>query len=444
MNQIAIGQGTSWVILDGESIAAPIVSSLLNLTFSPEPFVKESVSIRYRATTPTTISTAMGSLEIIIQRAKDNALGYYPFPQYLRIQEFPGSPYFYSPISDMYLSTNQDGYITHRKGGSKVVTLHYTRPNHFDGPEVNMALSNVHGSYVTTGIRVDHVTDSSRDQTALIQPWPNMTDLPGPLRIEYTHNHASEIKDIFIGNYYHPTNAANTIFFGQAASMIGGTLVSDGSAIGGSYRNCSFAGLAWNDITLYPTSTGHTDLFDGRTYLPVVIFFAQHAYTDLYLRLDAMRTVDLVHQGLPIWSDPDYRFIIFEPIEIPTNKLLRETAPNYLEFRLRGYRHTAGTANLKVDQMMFLPVSPGAAFKGLFPVRQNNVFIDDNFREISSVLLAAGASEMVQHVRQGPPITLYPGQRNRFFFLMPASNNVLNRSAHGILKVLYRKRIRLL
>ena len=66
------------------------------------------------------------------------------------------------------------------------MVLHYTRPNYFDGDQVELPLTGRAGSDVTGGIAIKNHTDADAadGSTVLIKAADAVSDLPAPLRLE--------------------------------------------------------------------------------------------------------------------------------------------------------------------------------------------------------------------------------------------------------------------
>ena len=159
MYQIAIGDSSAgFTVLDGASIAAPNFKATVNFDFSSLSFIQENIEIELKGTIAQ-INAFLSTLELIIQRAALYSVGKYFAPQQLRFQRLTGDPYYYTPISNIYLAANPAGYLHHAQG-SKLVILHYTRPNHFDGPKTELILSGRNGTGITGGYTIYNHTDS--------------------------------------------------------------------------------------------------------------------------------------------------------------------------------------------------------------------------------------------------------------------------------------------
>ena len=248
MNQISIGDSSAWSVIEGQSIAAPFRKASLNLVFSSKPIVREKIDISLVGT-PTEINTALTTLNLIAARAEAYARGEYSKCQYIRYQLYGGGSYYYTIISEIYLSTNPTGYRDHARG-SLLVELHYTRPNYFDGTQFQLPLTGRAGSEVTGGIQIVNHTDADANDgnTLCVNAGDAAGDLPSPLRLEIQNNTAmSAWYRVLVGAYHHPTYTGEDIFFCQTADMIGGTSNPSPTAISGAYRGVGAIPKAWQE-----------------------------------------------------------------------------------------------------------------------------------------------------------------------------------------------------
>lgn len=448
MNQIAIGDSINgFIVLDGQSVATPIVKSFVNFKFSSEPYVKEDIVIQLKGTS-SQISSSISKLEVIIQRVLlyDNVA--YASPQYLRFQRTAGGAYYYTPITNVYLSANPSGYLT-QPLGSKVVTLHYTRPNYFDGPKTQLPLIGRAGTFNPPNFYplVNH-TDSgaAHGSTVLIDKANFSTDLPAPLRFQYRFDSigAANLDDLFVGIFHHPSYTGDQPFFAYYDSLTGGTPNASASAIQGYYDRFTWLSPSWISLTTYLIDTAFIANFDGRTFRPIIHLFNTHAYTDLYFRVQIERYGDVLFVSEPIYSAPGYGYITLPPIEIPPNYLLREIDPARLQVVIYAQRLSGASTTLDIDCLTLFPLCYAASFYGFIQLTYNQSIIDDSFRGRYNILNALSSGESVAHARVGGPLMLFPNSHSRLFFYCANVTNLMPLDYMAYVAVHYYPRIRLL
>ncbi len=443
MIQIAIGEPGAWTVLDGAGVALPFVSAAMIFNYSSEERVREKVEMRLSGT-PAHLSAALAGIETIRLRALAYARGEFAFPQYLRFKPADAEPYYYAQMDDLLIETNPDAYITRQKG-SLLITLHYTRPNHFDSDEIPLPLTGRIGEDLTTPIPIlNHTsTTSSPSSTLLAKAEHAVTHLPAPLRIELTNTRlTSTFRSLFIGLYHHPTHSGDENFFVNAGSLTGGTLYPDAGAIDGYYRRVTWTSSARTDLLSHPIPPDYAVADDGRTFRPLLHLRNTHVY-NLHLRLSLIRGGSVLQTCEPVYSPPNCNYVLFPPLQIPPNQLLRELSPLTLDLQLSGLRESGAASTLDVDQIALFPLDGAAYFQGFTDLDQHDVLIDDSHRGIS-VVRDENTHETVAHLRQGGPLLLYPNENTRFFFAMINGSNWVDMDQTASVQIKYRPRVRVL
>lgn len=446
MNQISIGDTSNWIILDGDSIVSPFKKCTAFFNLTSDSFTSEHLEITLSGT-PAQISAAISTLQKVGLRSNSYALGEYSQPQLIRFKPTTAANYYYAQITNIYLDSNPGSYITHQRG-SFIVNLHYTRPNYFDGGQVELPLTGRPGNDITGGFAlVNHTdVDPTDGNTALIKSTDAAGDLPGPLRVDLYNNYATGvIKDIFFGIYHHPTVTSEDIFFYNAATLMsGGTLYMNVGAIGSWYRSITWVSAAWTHLFTVTVAAATSRDLDGRTFRPILHLFNSHAYTDLYLRLYIRAGGYNIQICDFVWSDPTYDYVVFPPIQIPPKQILRENNPIALDIRLYALRESGASSTLDIDQFCLFPMDYAATFLSFFRMGNTDRLIYDNFRELTNVRDGASQLETIAHNVQGGPLLLYPNENSRFFVWISNNFNTFDIDRTSVLRLYYRPRVRLL
>jgi hypothetical protein len=440
MNQISIGDPSAWIVLDGASVAAPFRRAAPFFVFHDKATVQEKIELTLVGT-PADISTAISSIEAIARRAEAYQRGEYAYPQYLR---FKPKTYFnyYAQISEVYLETSPTGHNDLQKG-SLLTTLHYTRPNYFDCDQVELALTGRAGTDVTGGITIRNHTDSdpTHGNSVLIKPGHVLGDFPAPLRIEFTNSSVTNWGRIIMGAYHHPTMNSEDPFFCMANDMTGGTQFANAAAINGYYRTFTFTTATFASFMGYAITATNINRLDGRTYRPILNLFNTHAYTDLHLRLRLMFGTYVMHVSEAVYADPNYGYIMFPPVQLPPNQILREVDPLHIEIELQGLREGGAAASIDADQLFLYPIEHAITFDQFIPLSNTDVLVYDAHRALSNIRYT-GTTEAVSHIRQGGPLLVYPNENNRLFFHYYNLSNSLNIANTAVVKAYYRPRVR--
>jgi len=392
------------------------------------------------------ISDALAALEKVRQRAAAYGQAAYPMPQYLRFQPVDEGEYFYTPISDLHIEFNPEGFTTHQTGSLRIL-LHFTRPNYFDAEQVELPLTNRNGTGVTGGITIRNHTDyhAGHDSSVLIDPDDWESALPASIRFVLENSYASGIlKDVLVGVYHHPTNDEDEIFFLNAPDLLGGTQTYSASAINDYYHTLAWSAVDWTALGAWTLASMDVRLYAGKAYRPILHFFNAHAYDDLYLKVQLQKGTNILWSGDAVFADPSHRYLLFPPLRIPPVQLLGEDLPHHVDLVIYGQHEASGTYTISIDQLFLLPLDASASFLGFFDMNQDDILIDDSFRELHNVHYTTNGAETVAHLRQGGPLLIAPGEYNRVFFFMINGDNAADILRTASLKMYYRKRVRLL
>lgn len=444
MNQIAVGDNSNFIAIEGQAVTAPYYHAVFDHSRSLDLIVSEKLDITLKGT-PTQISTALAAIERIVYHAQLYQIKAYPGPQYLRIQLEAGGSYYYSEISDLFLVSHPSGYKTHAKG-SLAIELHYRRPNYFDGPQVELPLNGRFGQNIFGGIPLYNHTDShnTHGSTVYLKPANLTSPMPSPLRIELENTYATgSLKDIYIGIYHHPDNDDEDPFFHNSSDISGGSLLYNVNAINDYYRRLTWSSTTWTALTVATLTLDIVDILAGLTYRPMIHLFNSHAYLDLYLRFKLQRGASVIYDSEPVYADPSYDYVFLPPVELPPNLLLRETLPHSMDLVIFAYKPSASTYTLDIDQIQLFPLGYAANFLGFFNMDQDDKLIDDSSRELSNVRYSAAGSETVAHIRQGGPLFARSDAYNRLFVVMANASNTIDIMRTATLRVYthIRKRI---
>ena len=445
MNQIAIGDPSGYIILEGDAVLTPYYHAIPIFGESSDATLREKIEITLKGT-PVQISTAVAAFERLIFCANLYAQKAYPSPQYLRYQMAAGEPYYYAEISDLSLVPHPSGYRT-RTRGSLALELHYTRQNYFDGPQVEVPLSGRFGQDVTGGVPLYNHTDyhALHGSTVLIKPGELTSPLAAPLRVELENTTATgAIKDVFIGMYQNQNHNDEAPFFHNAPDISGGSLLMDLDAINEYYRRYTWSDTGGAPLAGITLTLDVVQALAGHSYRPLVHLFNPHTYSDLYLACKLQRGSAVIYASEPVYADPAYGYVFMPPVDLPPNQLLWETLPHSMDFVLYAYKSAAGAYVLDIDQIQFFPMDHGANFLGFFNISQGDTLIDDSFRGLSNVRYSSAGSELVAHIRQGGPLLAGSGAYNRLFFVMTNAANRVDILQTASLRVYQRERRRIL
>jgi len=446
MFEIAIGDPhAGYTVLQGP-VSPPVVKSTAFFAATSGLFVTEHLEIQLKGTSAQ-ISTFLSVLETVITRATLYDAFTYASPQYLRFQQSAGGPYYLTPISQAFLESNPAGYL-HQQSGSRLVILHYTRPNYFDGPKTELPLTGRAGTNITGGYPLLNHTDSGvgHGSTVVIDPGNIVSALPAPLRFELTFSTPAPAlnKDLFAGLFSHPASYSDVPFFVYYMALNGGAATPHAAAIQGYYKTFSWTSSSWSPITYYAISPADMVYFQGGSFRPIFHLFVPHAYTDLYFRVQVERPNEVLFVSEPVRSPPGFGYLMLPPINLPPNFLLGEVSPSSFRISLYGFRESGALTSIATDCLTIFPLGSAASFYGLYNLPVAYTLVDDSHRSRFNIRTTAGSGESVSHARVGGPLMLMPAHYNRIFFYGTNESNLMPIDFNYILKAFYYPRVRLI
>lgn len=284
---IALGIGdlrhnpeAAWLNLHGEALMPGLLGAVYDPTCGKEEVLEERITLILKGTR-VEIAAFMAKLEdqlALANRYTNEGVG---VAHFLRIKQSEDVGFFSTRILNVHLAPKPNSLAYH-SGGSLGVALIFTRPNHFDGEQIALPLSNVNGTGVTSGLSLSNHNDSAHDNFFCVDGDDVETDLPACIRLEVSNSNASgETKDMWIGSYQY--NRFNTLpqltYEGESGS--GGTDVNDVDASGGIFKRLSWSTCAWTDLLSWALTSANLTRIQGRALMPILRFGNVHAYDDL-------------------------------------------------------------------------------------------------------------------------------------------------------------------
>ncbi len=448
MNQIAIGDGTSaggWLVLSGEGVEPPFKRTNYLPAFSLGLEVQETLELSLEGT-PAALAAGIAALEHVRQRMALYQNGGHPAPQCLRIRMNSDGEYDYALLTGLEIEVNPDAPET-RLTGSLSVTLHLTRPNHYDSELLELPLTSRDAEDILGGVDLFNHTDvhSGHSNSVLVKPGGFDSDLPASLRLELTNTTENgEMGDIYLGIFHHPEEPEEEMFFCYGGDFVGGSLFNNAAAINGIYVRVTWSDTGWTGLGNWLLQNTTVQQMAGISFRPILRFYTPHAYEDLVLKIKLQAGTNILWEGESAYADPDFGYVLFPPMRIPPNKLLNESLPHHIDLVLYGQHDTDTDYVLEFDCLTLLPLAPGANFLAFYNLYADSMLIDDNFLGVQVSNFSQIGSETVAHIRQGGELVLHPGRYNRLLVVMADRDRQIDILRTARLQLFYRKRRRVL
>jgi hypothetical protein len=310
------------------------------------------------------------------------------------------------------------------ESNTQLVDIYWNRVPFWEGPETQVPLSNGNGTNNTSGLTVFNHSDEGGSSPNKHENWISIAasdvtgDLPGATRLEITNTYSGRPLDLlWIGqNWTDPDNLGHIL---EAEDSTLGTKISNASCSGGYYRRAVVNTYEWN---LYQFSLAG-DFFNAckGQYYKMLFRFAAGPPTNMQLRIKLNWGSTTIWQSGLVAPDDQWGTAIRDMFTVRLPPWLPGlTGITPLTMTISGLATTgAGGWNLDLDFIQFTPVDGYRWIDNLAPAPQNSRIIDDginHFTYIDDGTTNKGpAAETI-----GNPIMLFPGKKQRLYFLMHA------------------------
>jgi hypothetical protein len=290
--------------------------------------------------------------------------------------------------------------------------------------EVQVPLTNGNGTNDTSGLKVYNHDDGGGTSPSHHDNWVDIAaadvlgDLPGPTRLEITNTYATNlIRWMWIGqNFTDPDNLTH-IIEGETSST--GTEQSEASCSGGKYRQYVLSGSAENTMFTWSLSSSFLNSCKAQYYKIMARFYFT-VPTNVKFRLQ------LKYQNIVIWQSGQISLDTSVAIEIRDLFTLRlppwllmQTSLAGLSMLITGQHISGSSTNVNLD---FLQVTSLDGYRALqfagYGAAQNERIMDDGFLGNVYVDNGSGSNKAGIILGYGNQINLYPGKKQRLYFLM--------------------------
>src|SRR4030042_6126552 len=304
-----------------------------------------------------------------------------------------------------------------------VATIIIERKPYWDAKnEVQVPLTNGNGTNNITGLTVSHNDDAGaspyHDNWVEIAAADVLGDMPGPTRLELTNNYATQrLYTVWIGqNWTDPDNLTHIL---EAEDSTGGTDKSDSGCSGGYYSEYILASGAETEMFTWSLGASLLDACKGQ-YYKILARFVTGAPTSVKFRLKLKYAATTIWQSGQITLDATRSLQIRDMFTLRLRPwLLGQTDLSALSLILTGHQITGSPVYVEPD---FLQITPLDGWRMLecagYGVVQNERMIDDGMNGNSYIDNGAGDDKAGIVAGYGNPIGLYPGKKQRLFFLM--------------------------
>lgn len=293
----------------------------------------------------------------------------------------------------------------------------WTRRYFWEGPEVELPLTNGNGSHVTGGLTVyNHDdADTGHDNYVEIAAEDVDGDTPGPVKLQMqnTFDSLARAARFYVAhNVLSNPGSFDHILEGESAS--GGTNVADASCSGGAYKSVSWTGDSETQLLEWSLPTALLNAAAGN-YFRILVRFLIAPSTGTWLRFKIKMELTTIWEGA--WLEAGIYDSLQELDTLQLPPYLVGAGDLYpLKLTLLGKR--TGGGSLYLD---FLQLSPLDGWRKLLPKGYNLAYgvliVDDG---IGGYLYTYGwspAGKTGHYSSRGQPLFLQPKMTQRLYFL---------------------------
>lgn len=307
--------------------------------------------------------------------------------------------------------------------------------------EVQIPLTNGNGTNNTTGLTVYNHNDAGtgHDNYVDIAAADIDGDMPGPTRLEVTNSYATgKLFTLWVGqNWTDPDNMTHIL---EAEDSSGGSDISDSGCSGGYYSQYALGSGAESEMFTWSLSASYLNACKGNYYKFMARFEAGDP-ANVKFRIRLKYNAVTIWQSGQVSLDQSRAFQIRDiaTLRLPP-WLVGQTSLAALSLVLTGQQSTGSSINVNLD---FLQVTPVDGWRMLecagYGIDQNERLMDDGFNKVSYIDNGSGLAKVGDFVGYGEPIHLYPGKKQRLYFLMHSSTTDTAEIARTISTKLYHR-----
>jgi hypothetical protein len=365
------------------------------------------------------------TLQELLQQAKDAQRNRSLDKVYLTWQQTNGGTVYRSEIHDGRVEWESEALqYPQWIGDTQFARVHWERSNWWDAPEVQIPLTNLHGTADTSGLAIYNNANSGTANYVDIAGTAVLGDLPGPTRLELTnsYNSGTALAQIWIGqNVFNPTTFDHWVE-GEDASY-GGTVVGADYYSGGSVIQTGQISDTEQPIFKWDLTTAISSACGGRVYR--LIFRSspfQTSWNVFRYRLKIAYGAQVVWQTDLV--QPENHAMIIQPlftVRLPP-WLPGQSGLDGLTLELWAIETIEAHGNLYVD---FFQLTPTDGYREIrratYNVPYETRVIDDGIQDLLYIDDGAGAAKAGILSGYGAAIKLWPGRDQRLYFLMSGS-----------------------
>lgn len=308
----------------------------------------------------------------------------------------------------------------------QIAEIEWQRANWWEGPEVQVPLTNENGTAVLTNLDVLNCNDGSEAGDGTLRynyvsiPGTAITgELPAPTRLELVNTYDTQrLAQVWIGHNY--TDPDNMEWMLDGFDATGGTVVTSGAYNKGAGREIGVLPNSEVEIFTWTISGAHLDAYGGRTYK--VFIRPEGSFSE-----DIRYRLELKYEALTIW---DSDLISFENAigASRIREICNITLPPWLggltnqselTLVMSAYHEDTVQREVNCDFLMLVPLdSYTQVDQSTFGMEENDRLIIDGILDKVYADDGAGSALVGNFAQYGRHIMLKPTVDQRLYFQM--------------------------
>jgi hypothetical protein len=441
MHDLWLGREGDALHLEGVSVQPPLKGCLIVPGRREDGTVTDLLTLTLESATPADLADVLTTLERHLAAAQlfvERGLGE---PVWLGIQLSSSDQVWRTQVisGDLELTGSGLGDLTR---GRLQLRLALTRKDTFEGPEVELRLTNRNGSRVTGGLVVSNHADGEHDNHVLIDGIDVDGDLPVGFRLAVTNTSTIALCNLVVGlNVHSNPPAFEAILEAEAGS--GGTTQPAGDCSGGFNKLLSWSGSGETALLTWLVSAGRVADAGGNTFRYLIRFAQPVAYEDLWLKLCVRDGAGAAVVGETDWACVRDGECLQElgPLPLPPGQLPPGAAGMPLELVLVARQAGEGAHALALDYLALVALDGYRRYLALTGLRQNGQLVDDPVGGLASY--QPGSGWMASHLAVGAPLEILPGVPQRLIFFQDEVGGLAPIERRVSVRAWYRPRKRL-
>jgi len=409
MEKLLIKVGTTQINLSGAGIVAPVMGCRRQPCKRGGESCEENINVILHGL-PDVLDDWIKMVEALFSRVDLGEQAFIYLQPAATLQEYE------SKIISARIELAGHG-TSDMKRGSLGVNLTITRDNIWEGSEVTVPLSNVHGTDIINGLRIDneYSTYDGCYNYASIDGEDIDGEVPAPATVIIKHEdltNTAPFGNILVSNEIISTMLPGDTFIdgSQGSSLLNWGVVMNADTSNGAYGLVQWAVTIPIKIVQFNIDDQIAARFAGRLVRPVLRMKDNVTTNDYWIRCKVSQG-DAVEYSRWQKIEAYEKMIILPAVHIPPRDLKSTQIVDVL-FAFEAQRNVSGSHVLSIDDIDFLPVDGFRHYYNLgdYGLAWNETLYDEMMNDLIYSIPGGYEKRILSHQATGKGIWLMPGK----------------------------------